>query len=143
MAIHGGIAALVIESAVDRTLPGVVVSYDTRRRQQLGTPVTVGALPDIQTFPPVGRKLLVANAATPNARPTPDGQSAEDPVGSVSIVDVRSRHVTTLPVNATIPGYSTLRLFPSPGSLPTQRERSMFAVACRTGIAAHAPTRPA
>jgi len=72
------------------------------------------------TFTPDGRQLLVANEATPNGRPTPAGQSADDPVGSVSIVDVRSRHVTTLPIDATIPGYSTLRLFPATGSLPTQ-----------------------
>ena len=120
VAIHGGIAALAIESTVDRTLPGLVVFYDTRRRQQLGTPVTVGALPDMLTYTPDGRQLLVANEATPNARPAPAGQSADDPVGSVSIVDVRSRRVTTLPIDATIPGYSTLRLFPTTGSLPTQ-----------------------
>jgi hypothetical protein len=120
VAIHRGVAALAIESGVDRTLPGVVVFYDTRRRVQLGAPVPVGALPDMLTFTPDGRQLLVANEATPNARPTPAGQSADDPVGSVSIVDVRSRHVTTLPIDATIPGYSTLRLFPATGSLPTQ-----------------------
>lgn len=120
VAIHGGIAALAIESSVDRTLPGVVVFYDTRRRQQLGAPVPVGALPDMLTFTPDGRRLLVANEATPNARPTPAGLSADDPVGSVSIVDVRSRQVTTLPIDASIPGYSSLRLFPSSGSLPTQ-----------------------
>jgi hypothetical protein len=96
MAIHVGIAALAIESTVDRTLPGVVMSYDTRRRQQLGTPVTVGVLPDIQIFTPDGRKLLVANAATPNARPTPDGQSADDPVGSISIIDVQMKSSASL-----------------------------------------------
>jgi DNA-binding beta-propeller fold protein YncE len=120
VAIHGAIAALAIESTVDRTLPGVVVFYDTRRRQQLGAPVAVGALPDMLTFTPDGRQLLVANEGTPNARPAPSGQSADDPVGSVSIIDVRSRRVTTLPIDPTIPGYSTLRLFPATGSLPTQ-----------------------
>jgi hypothetical protein len=120
VAIHGGIAALAIESTIDRTLPGVVMFYDTRSRQQLGAPVTVGALPDMLTFTPDGRQLLVANEATPNARPAPAGQSADDPAGSVSIVDVRSRRVTTLPIDANIPGYATLRLFPASGSLPTQ-----------------------
>lgn len=120
VAIHGGLAALAIENSADRTLPGVVVLYDTRTRRQLGAPVPVGALPDMLTFTPDGRQLIVANEATPNARPAPAGQSADDPVGSVSIVDVRSRRVTTLPIDATIPGYSTLRLFPATGSLPTQ-----------------------
>jgi len=120
VAIHGAIAALAIENTIDRTLPGVVVFYDTRNRRQLGAPVPVGALPDMLTFTPDGRQLLVANEATPNARPTPPGQSADDPVGSVSIVDVRSHRVKTLPIDANIPGYSTLRLFPTSGSLPTQ-----------------------
>lgn len=120
VAIHDGVAALAIENTIDRTLPGVVVFYDTRKRQQLGAPVPVGALPDMLTFTPDGRQLLVANEATPNARPTPAGQSAEDPAGSVSIVDVRSRRVRTLAIDANIPGYSTLRLFPTNGSLPTQ-----------------------
>jgi hypothetical protein len=41
-------------------------------------------------------------------------------VGSVSIVDVRSREVTTLPIDPGIPGFNTLRRFPANGSLPTQ-----------------------
>lgn len=120
VAIHGGIAALAIENGIDRTNPGVVVLYDTRKRQQLGAPIPVGALPDMLTFTSDGRQLLVANEATPNARPTPAGQGADDPVGSVSIVDVRSRRVTTLPIDASIPGYAALRLFPATGNLPTQ-----------------------
>lgn len=120
VAIHRGVAALAIENGADRTLPGVVVLYDTRTRQQLGAPVMVGALPDMLTFTPDGRRLLVANEATPNARPAPAGQSADDPVGSVSLIDVRTRQVTTLPIDASIPGYASLRLFPAAGSLPTQ-----------------------
>jgi DNA-binding beta-propeller fold protein YncE len=120
VAIHDGVAALAIENGIDRTLPGMVVFYDTRRRQQLGAPVTVGALPDMLTFTPNGRQLLVANEGTPNPRPSPAGLSAADPVGSVSIIDLRTRQVTTLPIDASIPGYDTLRLFPATGSLPTQ-----------------------
>lgn len=120
VAIHRGVAALAIENTLDRTLPGVVVFHDTRSRLQLGAPVTVGALPDMVTFTPDGRELLVANEATPNPRPTPAGLSADDPVGSVSIIDVRTRRVTTLPIDPSIPGYDTLRLFPASGSLPTQ-----------------------
>lgn len=119
VAIHNGLAALAIENTVDRTLPGVVVFYDTRSRRQLGDPVTVGSLPDMLTFTPNGRQVLVANEGTPNPRPTPPGLSAMDPVGSVSIIDVRTRAVTTLPIDANIAGYDTLRLFVSKG-LPTQ-----------------------
>jgi hypothetical protein len=120
IALHDGVAALAIESTVDRTLPGVVVFYDTRSRRQLGQPVPVGALPDMLTFTPNGKEVLVANEGTPNARPTPAGLSAADPVGSVSIIDVRTRAVTTLPIDASIPGYDALRLFPAQGTLPTQ-----------------------
>lgn len=120
VAIHDGLAALAIESTPDRTVPGVVVFFDTRTRSQLGQPVTVGALPDMLTFTPNGRQVLVANEGTPNPRPTPAGLSAEDPVGSVSIVDVRTRAVTTVPITPDIPGYDTLRLFPATGSRPTQ-----------------------
>ena len=120
VAIHDGLVALAIENTVDRTLPGIVVFYDARRRKQDGTAVTVGALPDMLTFTPNGKEVLVANEATPNPRPTPAGLSSADPVGSVSIIDVRSREVTTLPIDPSIPGFNALRLFPANGSLPTQ-----------------------
>jgi hypothetical protein len=120
VAIHDGLAALAIENGQDRTLPGVVVFYDTRTRSQIGAPVTVGALPDMLTFTPDGRRVLVANEGTPNPRPAAAGLGAEDPAGSVSVIDVRRRHVVTLPIDAGIPGYETLRLFPATGSVPTQ-----------------------
>ena len=120
VAIHDGLAALAIESTVDRTLPGRVVFYDTWTRRQDGADVPVGSLPDMLTFTPNGKQVLVANEGTPNPRPTPAGLSAVDPVGSVSIIDVLSREVTTLPIDAGIPGYDTLRLFPASGTLPTQ-----------------------
>ena len=72
------------------------------------------------TFTPDGDEVLVANEGTPNPRPTPPGLSAADPVGSVSIIDVKTRQVTTLPLSPDIPGYGSLRLFPAVGSLPTQ-----------------------
>jgi len=120
VAIHDGLAALAIENTSDRTLPGVVVFYDTRTRQQSGAAVPVGALPDMLIFTPNGRQVLVANEGTPNPRPTAPGLSADDPVGSVSLIDVLSRSVETLAITPTIPGYDTLRLFPATGSLPTQ-----------------------
>jgi hypothetical protein len=120
VAIHNGLAALAIESVPDRTLPGVVVFFDTRTRLQSGSPVPVGALPDMLTFTPNGQQVLVANEGTPNPRPTAASLSAQDPVGSVSIIDVRSRLVETLPIDPSIPGYELLRRFPATGSLPTQ-----------------------
>jgi hypothetical protein len=120
VAIHDGLAALAIENGVDRTLPGVVVFFDTRTRRQHGAPVAVGALPDMLTFTPDGRRVLVANEGTPNPRPTPPGLSADDPPGSVSVIDVHTRAVTTLPIDASIPGHEALRLFPATGTRATQ-----------------------
>lgn len=120
VAIARGVAALAVENGQDRTLPGSVVLFDTRTRAQLGHPIPVGPLPDMLTFAPDGRTLLVANEGTPNPRPTPAGLSAEDPVGSVSIVDIVERSVTTLPITADIPGHDQLRLFPATGTRATQ-----------------------
>lgn len=113
ISIRNGIAALAVENRLDRTLPGQVVFIDTRTRHQLGAPVPVGALPDMLTFTPDGRRVLVANEGTPNPRPTAPGLSAADPQGSVSVIDVATRAVLTLPISADIPGYDTLRRFPA------------------------------
>jgi hypothetical protein len=63
-------------------------------------------------FTPDGRQVLVANEGTPNA-PSAADPFPYDPPGSVSIVDVRRRSVTTLPIDAAIPGYDALRRFPA------------------------------
>lgn len=68
-------AALTVENGIDRTLPGRVVLFDTRMRRQLGAPVTVGALPNMLTFTPDGRRVLVTNEGTLNPRPAPTGLS--------------------------------------------------------------------
>lgn len=92
VAIHNGLAALAVESVADRTAPGVVQFYDTGTRSLAGgfypSTVTVGALPDMLTFTPDGRRLLVANEATPTV------YGGSDPAGSVSIINVATRSVT-------------------------------------------------
>lgn len=102
VAIHKGLAAMAIEAST-RTSPGVVVFYDTETRELSAgnNVVEVGALPDMLTFTPNGRKLLVANEATPRtygARigttvPRVYGPAAQDPAGSVSIIDMETRTV--------------------------------------------------
>jgi DNA-binding beta-propeller fold protein YncE len=105
VAIHNGLAALAVEAgAPDRRNPGVVLFYDTRTRSRVGTPVTVGSLPDMLTFTHDGSKLLVANEATPNAAAdTP--YSSPDPAGSVSIIDVETRTVIATAGFAGVPQF--------------------------------------
>ncbi|MEQ1663098.1 MAG: choice-of-anchor I family protein [Thiobacillus sp.] len=120
VAIHNGMAAFAMESTV-RTDPGQVVFFDTLSRTQNGAAITVGALPDMLTFTPDGSKLLVANEATPTTYGTLASTSAtgtrsynpavNDPVGSVSIIDMGTR---TVAATATFAGVtqtgSNLRL---------------------------------
>ncbi len=107
VAISNGVAAFAIESSV-RTNPGVVKLYDTNTRTLLSgiNSIAVGALPDMLTFTKDGTRLLVANEATPSVYgprlADSDGHrnygpAAVDPVGSVSIIDIGSRTVTSTP----------------------------------------------
>jgi DNA-binding beta-propeller fold protein YncE len=94
--IHDGLAALAVEAAGDRRLDGFVLFYDTRTRALTKgiNRVSVGALPDMLTFTQDGRKLLVANEATPNAV-ADAAYTTPDPAGSVSIIDVARRKVVS------------------------------------------------
>ncbi|MDQ5946651.1 MAG: hypothetical protein QG619_2081 [Pseudomonadota bacterium] len=95
IAINNGLAAVAMESSADRTLPGTIRFFDTTTRS-LATginSVTVGALPDMVTFTPDGKKLLVANEGTPNIDPVTKSYAGYDPAGSLSIIDMSTRTV--------------------------------------------------
>ena len=106
VAIRDGLAAFAIEAAPDRRNAGSVLFFDTATREPstgtalprsrpaayLPSQVTVGSLPDMITFTPDGRKLLVANEATPNAV-ADAAYTTPDPAGTVSVIDVRTRTV--------------------------------------------------
>jgi hypothetical protein len=81
VAVHEGIVAVAIE-AEDKQAPGVVAFYDAVGLNLISR-VPVGALPDMVTFTPNGRYLLVANEGEPNDDYT------IDPEGSVSIIDLK------------------------------------------------------
>ncbi|WP_243398230.1 choice-of-anchor I family protein [Deinococcus koreensis] len=80
VAVSGGVVALAVEAAV-KTDPGQVVFLNADGSLR-APPVTVGAQPDMLTFTPDGRSLLVANEGEPSADYT------VDPAGSVSIINV-------------------------------------------------------
>ncbi|MFT6429297.1 MAG: DNA-binding beta-propeller fold protein YncE [Halopseudomonas sp.] len=78
IAYRDGYLAVAIE-AETKTNPGFVALFDATTLQLLGS-VQVGAQPDMLTFTPDGKYLLVANEGEPN-----DDYSV-DPVGSVSVI---------------------------------------------------------
>lgn len=77
--VYGKIVAAAVENVV-KTDPGKVVFFDTDGN--FLSAVTVGSLPDMITFTPDGKKVLVANESEPNEAYT------IDPEGSVSIIDI-------------------------------------------------------
>jgi predicted extracellular nuclease len=79
VAVKNGVVAIAIEAEVAQD-PGSVVFLDTDGN--LLKSVTVGALPDMLTFTPDGRRVLVANEGEPSSDYT------VDPEGSVSIIDL-------------------------------------------------------
>jgi len=81
VAAHRGIIAVAIEAA-DKTAPGRIGFY--RPDGTLVSTVVVGALPDMITFTPDGRHLLVANEGEPSGY----GAGQVDPEGSVSIIRI-------------------------------------------------------
>jgi Choice-of-anchor I domain len=76
-----GIMAVAVESNV-RTSPGRILFYEAGGTGDLVNWVTIGAVPDMVTFTPNGRWLLVANEGEP------DVVTPIDPEGSVSIIDM-------------------------------------------------------
>ena len=82
IAIRDGVVAVAIENAV-KTNPGFVQFFTTGGA--LLSTVTAGALPDMITFTPNGKYVLVANEGEPNSYNQP---TSVDPEGSVSIIDM-------------------------------------------------------
>ena len=83
VAVHDGLVALAVEAA-PKTSPGTVAFYNAADLKLVAS-VKVGALPDMLTFTPDGRYLLVANEGEPNSYGLPD---SVDPEGSVSVITV-------------------------------------------------------
>ena len=82
VAVKDGLVAIAVE-AKTKTDPGKVVFFNAAGKFQ-GS-VNVGALPDMLTFSPDGKTVLVANEGEPNSYRQ---MNSVDPVGSVSLIDV-------------------------------------------------------
>ena len=86
VAVEGGLVAVAIEAPV-KTDPGVVAFYTVS-----GAPIAqvrVGSQPDMLTFTPDGRNVVVANEGEPSGY----GAATDvDPNGTVSIIRVPDKH---------------------------------------------------
>jgi|AZIH01.1.fsa_nt_gi hypothetical protein len=80
VAVFGNLVAVAIEATVKQD-NGKVVFFNATDLGKVGE-VTVGALPDMVTFTRDGMKVLVANEGEPS------DDYINDPVGSVSIIDL-------------------------------------------------------
>lgn len=81
VAVHNGIVAIAVQ-AKNKTDAGLAVFFNAKDLSFVSK-VAVGSLPDMLTFSPNGKTVLVANEAEPN-----DDYSI-DPEGSVSIIDIQ------------------------------------------------------
>jgi 2',3'-cyclic-nucleotide 2'-phosphodiesterase/3'-nucleotidase/5'-nucleotidase len=98
VAAHKGLVAVAVEGATPQDI-GAVQFFDAETLSLLNT-VPAGHLPDMLTFSPNGKYVLVANEGEPNDDYT------IDPEGSVSIIDIsrgaggaRVKHATFTPFN--------------------------------------------
>jgi hypothetical protein len=129
VAVHDGIVAVAVQAAI-KTDPGLV-QFFRAADLALVNEVTVGSQPDMLTFTPDGRYLLVANEGEPS------DDYAVDPEGSVSIVALRGgvarltqESVTTVAFDTTIPrtNAASLRVFGPSASFAHDLEPEYIAV---------------
>jgi 2',3'-cyclic-nucleotide 2'-phosphodiesterase (5'-nucleotidase family) len=93
VAVDDGLVAVSVP-ADPKTSPGTVFFF---QGSNPAGQVTVGALPDMVTFTPDGRTLVVANEGEPSSYGQPD---SIDPEGSISLIetkDFRKRQALTRP----------------------------------------------
>lgn len=93
VAVNNGFVALAVQASV-KTNPGKVIVLRASDLSVAGS-AEVGALPDMLTFTPDGKTILVANEGEPNSY----GQAESvDPVGSIGVIDVSGLSATGAPI---------------------------------------------
>ena len=97
VAVKNGIVAVAVEGNSKQD-NGKVAFYNTNG--ELQSSVTVGALPDMLTFTPDGKKVIVANEGEPN-----DAYD-NDPEGSISIIDISGGVAILTDANVTTAGFT-------------------------------------
>ena len=90
VAVHGDIVALAVQADI-KTDNGYVVLYNATTLERMSS-IEVGALPDMVTFTPDGKTLLVANEGEPDDNYDVD---AEGSVSVINIIDINRPIVKT------------------------------------------------
>lgn len=135
VAVKNGIVAVAVEAEI-RTEPGSCIFFDAEGR--FLNAVTVGALPDMVTFTPDGRKVLIANEGEPSV------DYSIDPVGSVSIIDISGGVQSLTQANVRTAGFGSftrdslepgVRIFGPNASVPQDLEPEYIAVSPDSKIA--------
>jgi 2',3'-cyclic-nucleotide 2'-phosphodiesterase / 3'-nucleotidase / 5'-nucleotidase len=109
--VFDGLVAVAVEASV-KIDPGKVVFLDIDGN--LRSEVEVGALPDSLAFTPDGTKVVVANEGEPLAgtegRPQdPDYVTANDPDGTISVIDLASGLESASVATATFANFESQR----------------------------------
>ncbi len=105
VAVHNGILAVAMPDGV-KTNNGQILLYD--KDYTLLKSVTVGALPDMVTYSPDGKYIIVANEGEPS------DDYKTDPEGTVSVIDMSNGAANATVKSATFAGVtipSNVRIF--------------------------------
>jgi hypothetical protein len=101
IAVRRGVVAVALEGT-QKTDPGSVKFFNASG--MFLNQLTVGALPDMLTFSPNGRWLLVANEGEPNSYNQLD---SVDPEGSVSVIEMRDDITSITQFDVRTAGFSS------------------------------------
>jgi hypothetical protein len=106
VATHAGLVAIAVVAGI-KTSPGMLVLVDS----DLNTvnAIQTGALPDMVTFSPDGRWILVANEGEPNTYNNFGSETngpSVDPEGSITIVDLSTGVATPTVRTATFTAFN-------------------------------------
>ena len=89
VSVYDGKVAVALENASNKQANGFVALYDADTHNLINT-YDAGALPDMVTFSPNGKYIVVANEGEPSDDYT------NDPEGSITIIDLDNDEVSSL-----------------------------------------------
>jgi DNA-binding beta-propeller fold protein YncE len=108
VAVRGGLLAVAVEND-PKSAPGAVVFFDANGQLRGGVPVD--SQPDMLTFSPNGRWLVVANEGEP------ESDYSVDPPGSISIIPVKGDVGLLTAADVVRVGFESLDTGPLPAGL--------------------------